>query len=155
LAESILRALDTAGPDTFIFAITMGNHGPWLPGAAPIDPAIADLFDPAETPEGPGLLRYLDGLRRSAEMLELLMDGLERRGMPAILAFYGDHLPSLPRAFEHLGFVDGSSDYLIWPGGGVPRRCDLPAHRLGRLVVDTALGVSAELRVRRSCAAGQ
>ena len=35
------------GPRTFIFAITMGNHGPWLPDGPPLDPAVAGLFDPA------------------------------------------------------------------------------------------------------------
>ena len=31
----ILRVLDEAGPRTFIFAITMGNHGPWLAERSP------------------------------------------------------------------------------------------------------------------------
>jgi hypothetical protein len=30
LARHILHILDAEGPRTFIFAITMGNHGPWL-----------------------------------------------------------------------------------------------------------------------------
>jgi hypothetical protein len=32
-------------------------------------------------------LRYLDGLRRSDEMLQSLMDGLARRAAPSVLAF--------------------------------------------------------------------
>lgn len=141
LAECILRTLDEGGPDTFIFAITMGNHGPWLGTVPAIEPAVAALFDPAEIPEGLGLLRYLDGLRRSDQMLQILIDGLERRGAPAVLAFYGDHLPSLSAAFAHFGFAEGSSDYVIWPGHGASMRRDLPAHRLGRTVVDAALGL--------------
>lgn len=156
LAECILRTLDEDGPETFIFCITMGNHGPWLPGgggvgAAPVDPTVARLFDPTEMPEGHGLLRYLDGLRRSDAMLEILMDGLTRRGMPAVLAFYGDHLPSLPRAFKHFGFADGSSDYAIWPdlgSEGAPLQRDLPAHRLGRIVIDAALDAAPGARPR-------
>lgn len=141
LAQEILRTLDREGRGTFIFAITMGNHGPWLPNGPPIDPAIAALFDPAEMPGGGELLRYLDGLRRSDDMLAVLLDGLERRGGPAVLAFYGDHLPSLTAAFQHFGFAQNDSDYLIWTGGGtVPRRYDLQAHELGRLVVDAVLG---------------
>src|SRR5829696_5763629 len=34
LAHDILRVLEREGPDVFIFAITMGNHGPWLPGGS-------------------------------------------------------------------------------------------------------------------------
>jgi len=126
LAACILRVLDTAGPDTFIFAITMGNHGPWLARGPALDPRVAGIIDPADIPDGAGLLRYLDGLRRSDEMLQILIDGLQRRAVPAVLAFYGDHLPSLPRAFNHFGFGEASSDYAIWPGSGAPQLpCDL------------------------------
>jgi hypothetical protein len=148
LAGQILRVLDREGPRTFIFAITMGNHGPWLAKGPPIDPAVARIFDPAGVPEGAGLLRYLDGLRRSDAMLRMLMDGLEERRSPALLAFYGDHLPSLSHAFRHFGFDEPSSDYAIWPGavwlnGGTPQRRDLPAHQLGRLIVDAVLARGA------------
>jgi hypothetical protein len=147
LAERILCVLDEAGPNSFIFAITMGNHGPWPAGGAPIAPSLTALFDPAGIPERADLLCYLDGLRRSDEMLQVLMAGLERRGMAAVLAFYGDHLPSLPQAFGHLGFAEGSSDYVIWPGGGASLRHDLAAHELGKVVVDAALAIEGPLRL--------
>lgn len=159
LARHILRTLDSEGQRSFVFAITMGNHGPWLPAGPPLDPAVARLFDPADIPGGAGLLRYLDGLRRSDEMLQILLeglDGLERRGRPTMLAFYGDHLPSLSAAFAHFGFDEGSSDYVMWAGGGAPQREDLPAHALGRTVVDSVLGgEEARRRQGRSpCLAG-
>jgi hypothetical protein len=145
LAHHILRVLDAEGPRCFIFAITMGNHGPWTGKGGPIDPALADLVDP-DMPQRAELLRYLDGLRRTDEMLQILIDGLERRRPEAILACYGDHLPSLPRAFAHLGWDANSSpehwrsDYAIRAGlGGAARRRDLAAHELGRLVADLAL----------------
>jgi hypothetical protein len=142
LAAAILRTLDREGSRTFIFAITMGNHGPWLPKGPPVDPVLQSMVDPA-MPGGGELLRYLDGVRRSDEMLALLLDGLERRGGPAVLAFYGDHLPSLTAAFQHFGFTENDSDYVIWTRGGtLPRRYDLQAHELGRLVVDAVLGPS-------------
>ncbi|HEV8681073.1 MAG TPA: LTA synthase family protein, partial [Stellaceae bacterium] len=138
-ADQILHTLDREGPRTFIFAITMGNHGPWLAKGPPIAPAVAGILDPAAVPDGAGLLRYLDGLRQSDEMLRRLMSGLDERGSPALLAFYGDHLPSLSGAFRHFGFDEASSDYAIWPTAGVPQRRDLPAHELGRLIVDAVL----------------
>jgi Sulfatase len=139
LARQILRVLDEEGPNTFIFAITMGNHGPWLPAGSPIDPAVAALFQPDEFADTAGLLRYLDGLRQSDMMLRQLMEGLEQRRSPALLAFYGDHLPSLGSAFSHFGFAEWSSDYVIWERGGRQgQRRDLAAHDLGRMVVDTA-----------------
>ena len=145
LAPQVLRVLDEAGPHSFIFVITMGNHGPWLAKGPPIDKRVAGLFDPAAVPEGIALQRYLEGLRRSDEMLGILMSGLEERRAGAILGFYGDHLPSLPRAFAHFGFTEPHSDYVIWPqGAAAPLRCDLPAHRLGRIIVDRVLGAEPE-----------
>jgi hypothetical protein len=145
LAPQVLRVLDEAGPHSFIFVITMGNHGPWLANGPPIDPRVAGLFDPAAVPEGIALQRYLDGLRRSDEMLGILMSGLKQRRDGAILGFYGDHLPSLPRAFAHFGFTEPHSDYVIWPQDAAPPlRCDLPAHRLGRIIVDRVLGAAPE-----------
>jgi phosphoglycerol transferase MdoB-like AlkP superfamily enzyme len=85
LARHILRVLDEAGPRSFIFAVTMGNHGPW----------------PREDGE---LAGYLDSLAQSDEMLRILIDGLEHRRDDPVLGFYGDHLPSLPRDFAALGF---------------------------------------------------
>jgi hypothetical protein len=121
LADCILRVLDAEGPRTFIFAITMGNHGPWFDNGC----------DEWAT--------YLDGLKRSDEMLQALMAGLSRRGSDAVLGFYGDHLPSLPRVFERLGFDDWRSDYVIWAAAGGIAQCrDLVAHDLGRSIVDIA-----------------
>jgi hypothetical protein len=138
LARHILRALDTAGPRVFLFAITMGNHGPWSMAGPALDPALHRLFDADELPQGNELLRYLDGLRRSDEMLQILIDGFKERGLDGILAFYGDHLPSLPHAFDHFGFADWSSDYVLWRNGEAQsRRFDLPAHRLQGLILDT------------------
>lgn len=145
LAGHILGVLDAEGPRTFIFAITMGNHGPWLADGWQADPELASLIH-SGVPQRDELLRYLDGLRQTDEMLRLLVGGLERRGSEAVLACYGDHLPSLAAAFAHFG-CDASanrenwrSDYAIWTGAGsVIRRRDLAAHELGRFVADMAL----------------
>jgi hypothetical protein len=67
------------------------------------------------------------------------MGGLSRRHPDALLGFYGDHLPSLPRVFDRLGFDDWRSDYAIWSADGAARRRDLAAHELGRALVDLAL----------------
>ena len=138
LARDILRLIDREGPETLVFAITMGNHGPWLAKGPPIDRDIAGLFDPGEIPDGAGMLRYLDGLKRSDAMLQILVGELERRRQPAVLAFYGDHLPSLPGAFAHFGFTEASCDYVIWNSGGGGERCDIAAHKLGQAVIAAA-----------------
>jgi len=137
-ADHILRIVDEVGPQVFVFAITMGNHGPWL-SQAPVEPELARLID-LDIPQRTELLRYLSGLHQSDVMLRLLIDGLQQRDGDPLLGFYGDHLPSLPRAFAHLGFDDWRSDYAIWSKSDeILQLGDLPAHELGRAVVDMAL----------------
>jgi len=143
LARQILELLDESGPDTFIFAITMGNHGPWLAGVEPADPDLAASIGAEALPQGREFLRYLDGLRRSDEMLGILADGLDRRRDGTVLGFYGDHLPSLPRLYAHLGFDEWASDYVIrHPGQPAALGVELPAHQLGKTLVDAVLGRS-------------
>ena len=144
LAQQVLRVLDAEGPRTFVFAITIDNHGPWN-DARPLDPDPPAVFATADVPQRDQLSRYLAGLRRADRMLQILAEGLEQRRCDGTLAFYGDHLPSFPEVFRHFGFDETSSDYLIWRSGeAAGSRVDLPAHRLGRIVVDRALGEPAE-----------
>jgi phosphoglycerol transferase MdoB-like AlkP superfamily enzyme len=128
--------LDAEGPRVFIFAITMGNHGPWREAGPPINLELRRNFDGTGLPQGGELLRYLDGLRRSDEMLQILLTGLQRRHREGVLSFYGDHLPSLPQAFRHFGFEEVGSDYVVWRAGvTAPQQLDLPAHRLPQVVI--------------------
>ena len=137
LARQIIRVLDAEGPRTFVFVITMGNHGPWQEAGEEIDPALRRLFNPADLPQGGPLLRYLDGLARSDQMLAILLDELGPRRRDALFGFYGDHLPSLPQAFGHFGFDDWASDYVLVDGAAPrPRRLDLPAHLLPWMILD-------------------
>jgi hypothetical protein len=149
LARQVVRVLDAAGPRTFIFVITMGNHGPWQEAGPPIAPSVRGLFDPGEVPQGGPLLRYLDGLAGSDEMLAILLDELGPQRRDALFGFYGDHLPSLPEAFAHFGFDDRASDYVLVDGAAAgPRRVDLPAHRLPLMILDRLRQRSAIERPR-------
>ena len=137
LAHQVLRVLEEVGPRTFIFVITMGNHGPWFEAGPQIDPDLRQRFDTAGLPQGGQFLRYLDGLARSDEMLRILAEGLGPRGHNAVLGFYGDHQPSLPQVFGHFGFEEWTSDYVLVDGmASSPRRLDMPADRLPRVILD-------------------
>ncbi len=78
-------AAAAAGP-TFLYAVTMENHGPWVAG------------HPAGSPGG--LEAYLGHLRGSDAMLSGLIDHLDAGGRRALLVFFGDHRPSIPGAVE-------------------------------------------------------
>jgi hypothetical protein len=144
LAHHVLGVLHKEGPRVFVFAITMGNHGPWRESGLPVDPDLERNFDRMGLPQGDELLRYLEGLRRSDEMLQILLSGLQQCHGEGVLAFYGDHLPSLPHAFRHIGFNEWDSDYVVWHGGALPAgQLDLPAHRLPRLVIEALRAMGA------------
>jgi hypothetical protein len=137
LAHQVLRVLDEVGPRSFIFVITMGNHGPWSEAGPPIDTHLRQRFDPAGLPQGGQFLRYLDGLARSDEMLRILAEGLGPRGRDGVLGFYGDHQPSLPEAFSHFSFDEWASDYILVDSvASSPRRLDMPADHMPRVILD-------------------
>ena len=121
-----------------------------MPALAP-DQLQSLGLDPKRLPQGGELLRYLHGLRRSDQMLKILMEGFAGNGSDGILAFYGDHLPSLPRAFEHFDFDEWGSDYVLWRGDPLPsRRLDLPAYRLPGVIIDTLCKKNATGRLGAS-----
>jgi Sulfatase len=154
LAHQVLRVLDGVGPRSFIFVITMGNHGPWFEAGPPIDAHLRQRFDPAGLPQGGQFLRYLDGLARSDEMLRILAEGLGPRGHDGVLGFYGDHQPSLPETFGHFGFDEWESDYILIDNmASSARRLDMPANRLPRIILDR-LGERNAVAGRRAVALG-
>lgn len=67
---------------TFLYTVTMENHGPW------------DSDRKAGSPGG--LDSYLRHARSSDGMLSDLAERLAANGRPALLVFFGDHRPSIP-----------------------------------------------------------
>lgn len=72
IAQMMLELAHDATQPTFLYAVTIENHGPWDGGAS-----------------------YLDLLRNSDRMLAELLSGLKMLGRPATLVFFGDHRPSI------------------------------------------------------------
>jgi hypothetical protein len=125
-----IEVLREEGPHTFIFVITMENHGPWPQSAK--HPSGIDLTAGLPSiPEKAQLNGFLHGVQNADALLGAISGEMSTHGGPGLCAFYGDHLPSFPRAFPALGFKDTSSDYLIWHSqGGLGLERDLPAHEL-------------------------
>ncbi|RQH10073.1 LTA synthase family protein [Paraburkholderia dinghuensis] len=102
----------------FAFAITMENHGPLH--LEPVAPGESDsrhtLGDDARYRDLTAYLRHVENADR---MLGKLTDFLEKRKRPAVLCFYGDHVPALSSVFDSLGTEPADSDYVIWRNFGV------------------------------------
>ncbi len=113
LMDHILKRLDDAPGPTFIFAISMENHGPYedFPNAdaqrraaEPVPPGLGDAA--ASTLRG-----YLYHLENADRALGRLADALRARPRRTLLLFYGDHLPALPGAYAHAGFDDDAQPW--------------------------------------------
>jgi hypothetical protein len=128
---------------TFLFVITMENHGPWP--CAPAPPEFAGQADQfLDLPKGREFSQYLRNLDKADAMIALLTEILSRDGRSGLLGFYGDHLPSFPAAFERLGFDETSTDYVLWrPDAAAPRQIDIAAHELSAAIL-AALKVPLE-----------
>jgi phosphoglycerol transferase MdoB-like AlkP superfamily enzyme len=124
----VTEGLLCGGDGLFLFVITVANHGPWTA------PADAEGAAPGPCSREHGalqLLGFLEGLKRSDAMLARITAAMSRQSSPGLLAFFGDHLPSLPTPFAKLGFAETSTDYFLWRNGeGQAPRRDCAAHEL-------------------------
>jgi len=135
VARFVAELLAQQGDNLFVFAVTMENHGPWPTGTAGRSAGTAavrwhDLALPPE--EQRAFTGFLEGVRNADAMLGVLSESLSKHAPGALLAMYGDHLPSFPQTFRSLGFVDRRSDYLLWRASnfGAGMRKDLAAQHL-------------------------
>ena len=132
--DSVLRAY---GPNTFVFAITMGNHSPWERLAREFP-----VLDPADR----ALEGYFAGLRLSDAALGDMADRLAQ-WPEGVLAVFGDHQPSLSNRYSPLGQKQRMTDYLVMrsrPGRGIHR--SIAAHELPRLLLDVAQSQAHAMR---------
>jgi hypothetical protein len=125
---------------TFVFAITMEAHGPWLKRdiSAEISAHLPPLPASVASNELARLLYHLQHTDQMFGDLRELTPKIERK---IVLALYGDHLPLLERTFERAGFNEIATDYVIW-GGEKSKRCEettpLAPQELGREVLTAA-----------------
>lgn len=112
LAEELATRAIAAAEPSFLFAITMENHGPWEMARSlrNVLASVPGLTEFAET-HGFAAASYLYHMQSGARMIETLLDHLRRARMDATICLYGDHRPPLPFALGPDG--DWSTDYLI------------------------------------------
>lgn len=117
-----------AGEPTFIYAVTIENHGPWTPAG---DETLVQ--------------GYLRLVRRSDAMLTTLIEQVSAMARPAMLVFFGDHRPSIPGATapggaRHTPYVMIRLDAAGQVVRGENRRVDLTPARLHHAVLDAVVG---------------
>jgi phosphoglycerol transferase MdoB-like AlkP superfamily enzyme len=147
VADQIEAVLLEARVPTFIFAITMENHGPLhLERTGPSD--IDDLYTRPPPRGCDDLTIYLRHLRNADRMASRLRLTLEQCEHPASLCWYGDHVPIMPSVYEIFG-APQDVEYVCWSKqwAGAPEERKIHVHDLAldwlRFAgVDGALGVA-------------
>ena len=113
LGEYIGQMLQMADRPTFIFAITMENHGP-LHLEQP-RPGDAEQFYHSQPPKGCNELTvYLRHLYNVDAMFGTLADVMDSLQRPASLCIYGDNVPIMPQDYSILKILYGTVPYLCW-----------------------------------------
>lgn len=113
VADKILEVLAAAEKPTFVFAITMENHGPLHLEEVSADDveSFYDLQPPAGFED---LTVYLRHLKNADRMVARLTQAFDQMSEPVSLCWYGDHVPIMPNVYDQLQRWPRDSDYLIW-----------------------------------------
>lgn len=111
LGKKITGLLQASVKPTFIFAISMENHGPLhleKPGAD------TEALYQGPIPAGCGELAiYLNHVRHTEALLANFLEAWQT-GAPVSLCFYGDHIPILPGCYKTLLRPSGQVPYFCW-----------------------------------------
>ncbi len=139
VADVILETLQSAATPTFVFAITMENHGPLH--LEKVGPADEGQLYTATPPEGfEDLTVYLRHLRNADAMIGKLSTGATACDRPLELCWFGDHVPIMPKVYAALGKPCGDMEYVLWGscGAGAAAQHEIGVGRLAMTWLDNA-----------------
>ena len=123
LGEKVKSVLHESSKPTFVFAITMENHGPLHWEKVTPEESTA-LFKKPLPPGCESLAVYVRHLRNANTMLGNLRSYLDTSSSPSWLCWYGDHVPIMPTVYAALGEPDGATDFFIWGNEVKPNSTD-------------------------------
>ena len=116
VADMILETLKTASAPTFVFAITMENHGPLhLEAVGQADEG--ELYSSAPPENFEDLTVFLRHVRSADAMIGTLAAGAAACDRPMEMCWYGDHVPIMPKVYAALGKPCGDVEYVLWNSG--------------------------------------
>ncbi len=149
VTNKIIDALRSDESPKFLFAVTMQNHGPYpVTGDYKANIKVKGEIG-EETREM--IERYADNLYDADNALRSLISEIERENRPAVVIFYGDHLPYLGAdnlAYKEAGYLSGLNDaedylkmhyapFVIWDNIGLKKETlDIGANFLLPYVLD-------------------
>lgn len=117
VADKVNAILQEAMVPTFIFTITMENHGPLhLERVTRSD--INELYSVPPPAGCNDLTIYLRHQRNAGRMIAKLRQTLEQCVRPASLCWFGDHVPIMPVVYQIFGKPEGNVEYVLWHNRG-------------------------------------
>lgn len=107
MSKEIIDELNKRKQPTFIHAVTMQNHFPYNPERFEENKIeVSGLTNEESKAE---LEIYTEGVRRSDEALQYLIEQLNGLERPTLLVFFGDHLPVLgtnKAIYKEAGYIE-------------------------------------------------
>lgn len=141
VAEKIRAVLAVAKKPTFVFAVTMENHGPLHLERSEADEVI-EFYDQPPPKGCEDLTVYLRHLKNADKMVVDLKQTLQACGRPASLCWFGDHVPIMSAVYKILGTPSGATEYVIWRSGecvGTVKQTQNSIHQLAERWLRCAL----------------
>lgn len=135
VTDKVLEVLALAQEPTFVFVITMENHGPLHLEKVPLD-ELGSLYDEPPPVGFDDLSAYLRHLKNADQMVARLTEAFNQMTAPVSLCWYGDHVPIMPGIYDRFQSWPRDSEYLIWDNRALSANRaklvkNLKAHELG------------------------
>lgn len=119
LIDTVIKELEKTTEPTFVFVVTMQNHGPYNDTRYENDGQDIKVLNNNIDSESKQIIEtYSQGIYDADKSLGKLIDYCERVKRPTIVLFFGDHLPVLGmdlKAYKEFSYVKeniDSRDYL-------------------------------------------
>lgn len=140
VTEKIIELQKNTDKPLFIFAITMENHGPLHLEA--VSNGDDKFYQTKPDFDCRDLTVYLRHLQNADQMIADLINHFKQQQKPSCFCFYGDHVPSIPAAYQALQFENSQSDYFFWQSEhqtGNAKSQALDVDQLGVMLVENLL----------------
>lgn len=131
LVEHILNALNSTEQQDLVFGITVEGHGDY-PEEKVIENPRIEIQGIEDEGKKNSWEYYVNHLYETDQMIADLLAELEKRGEPAVVVLYGDHLPTMGLEAKDLkNRYLYNTNYVIWDNIGLKKQDrNVPTYQL-------------------------
>lgn len=137
LTTEIVKSLLSTEQRDFVYAISVQPHGKYPSEPLGEDQPVTVISEVLSEEEQTPFSYYVNQLYEVDAFVYSLIQTLESLGEPTVLVLYGDHLPAISAAEEHMaqgGLLQ--TEYVVWDNIGLEKQDqDLEAYQLSSFVL--------------------